>query len=461
MSGPESPAAEPETGSAATETGPSASEEASSASGRPLGVRDVFSLWWPLAASWLMMAFEVPAVSAVVARLADPTVHLAAYGGVVFPLALLVEAPIIMLLSASTALSRDWESYVRLRRFTFWASTALTVIHVLIAATPLYGFVVGSLMNAPMEVREPARWGLLIMTPWTASIAFRRFQQGVLIRSGRSKLVGVGTGVRLCSNLLILGIGYAIGSLPGIVVGASAVAVGVMAEAFFIAIVVRPDLIRLQKVVSPDPPLAFRAFLSFYVPLAMTSFITLFTHPILSSGMARMPNPLESLAAWPVVTGLLFAFRSSGFAFNEVVVASLDRPGASAALVRFATLLALWTTSLLALLAATPLGWFWFNGVSGLPRDLAELGVNGLWIALLLPSLSVFQSWFQGRLVHGHRTRGISEAVLFTFLTIITVLALGAAYGKITGLYVSLAAMTLGGLLQLSWLAWRSRSISA
>ena len=449
MTGQETPAFEAEAKASSGETR------------RPLGVRDVYSLWWPLAASWLMMAFEMPAVSAVVARLADPTIHLAAYGGVVFPIALLVEAPIIMLLSASTALSRDWESYVRLRRFTFWTSTALTVIHILIVATPLYDFVVGNLMNAPMEVREPARWGLLIMTPWTASIAFRRFQQGVLIRGGRSKLVGVGTGVRLIANLLILGIGYFVGGFPGIVVATTAVALGVIAEAVFIAVVVRPDLARLRNVVSPEAPLGFRAFLAFYIPLAMTSLIQLLTHPILSSGMARMPNPLESLAAWPVVTGLLFAFRSSGFAFNEVVVASLDRPGARDALSRFAVILAIWTTSLLALLAATPLGWFWFNGVSGLPPRLSELGVNALWIALLLPFLSVFQSWFQGRLVHGHRTRGISEAVVFTLVTISLVLAAGASYGKITGLYVSLAAMTLGGLLQLTWLWWRSRALPA
>jgi len=37
----------------------------------------------------------LPLLSAVIARLPDPKVHLAAYGGVVFPLALIIEAPII------------------------------------------------------------------------------------------------------------------------------------------------------------------------------------------------------------------------------------------------------------------------------------------------------------------------------------------------------------------------------
>ena len=42
------------------------------------------------------------ALAATMARLPDPAVNLAAFGGIVFPLALLVEAPIIMLLAAST-----------------------------------------------------------------------------------------------------------------------------------------------------------------------------------------------------------------------------------------------------------------------------------------------------------------------------------------------------------------------
>ena len=61
-------------------------------------------MWWPLAGSWLLMGVELPLVVATVSRLANPEIHLAAYGGVVFPLSLLIEAPIIMILVASTAL---------------------------------------------------------------------------------------------------------------------------------------------------------------------------------------------------------------------------------------------------------------------------------------------------------------------------------------------------------------------
>src|SRR5260221_5092060 len=65
---------------------------------------DVWFAWWPLALSWIFMGLELPAVSAAMARMPLATVSLAAYGGGVVPLALLIASPILLLLSAPTPL---------------------------------------------------------------------------------------------------------------------------------------------------------------------------------------------------------------------------------------------------------------------------------------------------------------------------------------------------------------------
>ena len=57
--------------------------------------------------TWLMMSLEGPFLAAVIARLAEPKHNLAAYG-VAFALAILVEAPVIMMMSASTAVVGFW-----------------------------------------------------------------------------------------------------------------------------------------------------------------------------------------------------------------------------------------------------------------------------------------------------------------------------------------------------------------
>ncbi len=422
-------------------------------------LRRVFTVWWPLAASWLMMGFELPAVSAFMARLPDPELNLAAYGGVVFPVALIVEAPIIMLLAASTALCKDRASYLKIRRFMFTTAGALTVLHVLVAATPLYDFVVGRVIGAPEEIRGPARVGLLIMTPWTASIAYRRFQQGVLIRFGKARLVGIGTAVRLGTNLAVLITGYTLHSLPGIVVGTAAVAAGVMAEAIFIGIAVRPTLRGALTQAPPVPVLlTWRTFHAFYIPLAMTSLLTLLAQPIVSAALSRLPRALDSLAVWPVINGLVFTLRSMGLAFNEVVVSLLEEPGAHRALLRFTRLLAGITSAVLLLLAVTPLGWLWFSGVSGLSPSLARLGAAAIWVSILVPAASVYLSWYTGILVHARRTRAITESVALYLALNVALLAAAVAFTDITGIYVGLATVAVGVLGQAFWLRYRAEA---
>lgn len=422
----------------------------------------IFKTWWPLAASWLLMGVETPALSAVVARLANPEINLAAYGGVVFPLSLIVESPIIMLLAASTALSKDWDSYRKLRRFMMWAGGTLTLLHVLVAFTPLYYFVVEGMLGAPAEIVEPARIGLMIMTPWTWSIAYRRFHQGVLIRFGHSQTVGIGTMVRLTADAAVLAAGYLAGDIPGIVVATGAVAAGVMAEAAYAGLVVRPVI---QNELKPAPPvrpsLTLKFFLGFYIPLAMTSLITLLANPLGSAALGRMPQALASLAVWPVLTGLVFMLRSLGVAYNEVVVALLDEPHSVPNLRRYTWILATIASVILFLLAATPLAGLWFVTVSALPPDLAALARSGIWLAIPLPALTVFQSWYQGLMLNDRRTRGITEAVVIYLLTNALVLFAGVVIGEITGLYIGLLGLVIASFVQTIWLWVRSRPAMA
>jgi len=425
----------------------------------PISLKRVIHLWWPLAASWVLMGMELPAVSAVTARLPDPEINLAAYGGIVFPLSLIIEAPIIMLLAASTALSKNWDSYVKVRRFMMRTGAILTLLHVLVAFTPLYYVVVERIIGAPPEIVEPARIGLMIMTPWSWAIAFRRFNQGVLIRFDHSQAVGIGTAIRLGGNFAGLAVGYALGTLPGIVVAPAAVIIGVLSEAIYIGLRVRPVLRdELRPASTVMPALNFPEFIGFYIPLALTSFLQLLFQPIGSAAMSRMPLPIESLAVWPVLSGLSFMLRSAGVAYNEVVVALLDEPGSTPALRRFAGLLSLGLTALQALIGLTPLALWWFAGVSGLRPDLAQMARLSFLLSLPLPAFSVLQSWYQGILVHSRNTRGIPESMALSVISIGAVMAVGVIVGQVTGLYIAVVGLAAGFAVQTAWLWVRSRS---
>ena len=403
------------------------------------------------------MGLEQPLISAVLARLAEPTVQLAAFGGVVFPIALMIEAPIIMLLAASTALSKDRASYRKLYRFMMGAGGLLTLLHALLVFTPLYNIIVVGLLSPPPEVVEPARLGLAAILPFTWSIAHRRFQQGVLIRFGYARAVSVGTLIRLVANVTALGLGVLLSltyGWPSVVVGSLGISAGVLSEMLYIRWRVRPVLRELTETATEngDEPLTWPAFYRFYLPLAATSLLFLLTQPLGSAALGRMPGALESLAVWPVLGGFVFVFRSLGMAYNEVVVALADEPRSLEGLRRFTWLLTFSLFAALLLIAATPLGNAWFQGVAGLDPTLAGLAQSGLWLALFWPSLSVLQNWYQGLLVHSKETASITQSVALSLVVTGAILVGGVLWSGALGLHVGVGAFVIGSGVQVGWL---------
>ncbi|MBT8336634.1 MAG: hypothetical protein KJO11_08520, partial [Gemmatimonadetes bacterium] len=382
--------------------------------------RSVFLFWVPLAATWLMMAVEGPTLAAVIARLADPTFNLAAYG-VAFAFAILVEAPVIMLMSASTALAADGESLRRLRVFSWGLNALATGLLLFVLIPPVYAFLMTTLMGLPDPVSELTYGALWLLLPWPAAIGYRRFLQGLLIRSGRTRLVAAGTVLRLismASSAVVLAI---FTDLPGAWVGAVALSVAVCVEAVAARIMAAPTL-RELRATAPDDPASVPSYggiARFYYPLALTSFIGLTVQPLLTFFMGRAPAPLESLAVFPVVHALSFVFRSFGLSYQETAIALLgSRNEHHRVMARFGLWLGVATSAGLALVAFTPLAEVWFVQISGLSPELAEFAVWPTRILVPLPALSVWLSLQRAVLVQGRRTSPISGATTVEVLGI-------------------------------------------
>jgi hypothetical protein len=428
-----------------------------------LALRRIARLWMPLAGSWLLMAAELPLFAACVARMPDPKVNLAAYGALVFPIALVIEAPIMMLLSAATALAVDSEAWRRLRRYMHEAGLVLTVLHALIAFTPLLDLIAAHVFHVPPEIVAPARTGLALLLPWTWAIAYRRLHQGVLIRNERGRPVVVGTFLRLAGNAVVYVVGFALlrngVQVSGIAIGSSAVACGVVLEATFIGWCTQRLLCERKL---PEPVagevLTRPAFLRFYVPLALTPLIALLTQPIGVAAMGHMPDHFDSLAAWAALHGFFFVVRTGGFAYNEVVLSLLGRPGAERALRRFGLLVGGGSAAFVLVFTSTPLARAWFEGVIGLPQELALLAAGASAFGIVWPLSQAFQGLYQGTLVHRRRTRAVTEAILVFFVVVTALFALGAAVWTGAGARYAVLALTTASLAQTGWLALRVRA---
>ena len=432
-----------------------------------------------------MMAVEGPYLAAVVARLPEPTLGLAAYG-VAIALAVLIEAPVIMLLSASTALVEDAVSYRRLRTFAHGLNLFSTLLLLGILIPPVHRGLMLAVLGLPEDLAQLTYGALWCFLPWPAAIGYRRFWQGVLIRSGRTRLVAGGTVVRLVSMSVAALVLALVTELPGAAVGASALSFGVVMEAAVarwmareaIHLLLAPATPALTTsgeavasglhAVSTDPHdiaeigragvstaaaepaepgegaagdgLGFGDISRFYLPLALTSLIGIAIQPMLTFFMGRAASPVESLAVFPVVHSLGFIFRSVGLSFQDAVIALLGRGDEGYAEIRrFAIGLGASLSGILALIAFTPLSSLWFVHVSGLSPELASFAIPAARVLTPVPFLGVVLSLQRGTLI---RNRTTGPIIVGTATEITTVAVVFVAVGWGLGWVGATAAFT-------------------
>jgi len=422
-----------------------------------LSFKRILKLWLPLASTWLMMAFEGPFLSAVIARLPDETFNLAAYG-VAFSFALIIEAPIIMMLSAATALVRDVPSYRKLRNFTFFLNGALTLVLVLLLIPPVFHRVMIDWIQLPAEVARLTRWALWILLPWPGAIGYRRFFQGILIRFNQTGKVALGTLLRLGTVITVaLSLAYW-GSLPGVVVGAAALSAGVVVEALAGRWMAQSIIRSLFRAPSPDIPsdtgkLTYRSIAAFYYPLALTALLALAVHPIATFFMGRSRLPVESLAVLPVMNALIFIFRSVGLSFQEVVIALLEENRRYYPTIRkFSYLLGGALLTALGLLAFTPLLDVWYQTISGLNPTLSQLAKIPTRIMVWMPVLTLWISFQRAVLVVTRKTQPITLASVLEVGGISLILWVTIYHLDFVGVVAAALAFVLGRLLANGWL---------
>ncbi len=403
-----------------------------------------------MAATWLMMAVEGPFLAAIIARLAEAKFNLAAYG-VAYSLALIMEAPIIMLMSASTALVKNRDAYLKMRRFTNVLNSGITILMLFLVIPPVFYFLTEELIGLPTHVVRLTHTAMVILLPWPAAIGFRRFYQGILIRSRLTRLVAVGTVIRLVS-MATTAIALYLVKVNGATVGAAALSAGVTAEAIAGRLMaIKPTRALLAKeetTPNTSQPLTYSYITKFYIPLALTSILSLGVHPFVTFFLGKSRFAIESLAVLPVVNSLVFLFRSLGLSYQEAVIALIGDNGKDYIPLRnFAIIMAILVVGGLGLITFTPLAAVWFRHISGLSPELTLFAFAPAQVMTLLPALTVLISFQRSTLVSAAFTSPITTATAIEVAGIVLVLWISIYYFNAIGAVAAALAYTIGRLL--------------
>lgn len=417
----------------------------------------------PLAATWLMMSVEGPFLAAIIARMIEPKFNLAAYG-VAFSFALMIEAPVIMIMSASTALVKNRQSFIKLRNFIYALNTVVTLFMLAFIIPGIFHFFAISIIELPQHVADLTYKAMIILLPWPGAIGYRRFYQGILIRNNLTRRVAYGTVIRL-SSMSITAFGlYFFSNLDGVMVGASALSLGVSCEAVASRIMAWGIVKKLKNdtvLNLKDEILTYKGIYSFYYPLALTSIISLTVQPLVTFFIGQSPFPIESLAVLPVITSFVFIFRSLGLSFQEVGIALLGKyEGSYQALKNFAAFLGIITVAALGLIAFTPLSDFWFNTVSGLSLELTQFAKLPLIIMILMPGFSVLINFQRSVLVESRHTKPITWATITEVIGILLVLFISISYFDAVGAVAATLAFMIGRFGAITYLMPSFRKMS-
>ena len=412
-----------------------------------LSYKKIFKFWLPLSATWLMMSVENPFLTALIARLPNPEYNLAAYG-VAFALALIVESPVIMMMSASVALVKDDYTFYKLRNFVYSVNFLITLCILILIIPPVFYALTIDFMNLPYKVAELTHKAVILLIPWPVSIGYRRFYQGIMISSNATRRVAYGTVIRMSSMFSAAVILNYFFRSDGVVIGASALSSGVIMEAITSRFMAHKFIknVKQKKNLDEQNNLSYYEIIKFYYPLVLTSTISLGIHPVVTFFIGQSNRALESLAVLPVLNGLIFFFRSFGLSFQEVGIALMGQQSGYYKLRNFAIGIAVSVVAGVSIFSFTPLSMIWFQKVAGLSLQLAEFSILPLMLYSIFPATTAWINFQRSLLVYSRNTKPITYATIIEVLGITITLFIAIKFLSVIGVIAAVAAYTLGRL---------------
>jgi progressive ankylosis protein len=342
-----------------------------------------------------------------------------------------------MIMSASTTLVTCRDAFFKMRRFTYFLNTVVTLLFVIVLIPPVFYFIAEKLIGLPHKVASLTHNALIFLLPWPAAIGYRRFYQGILIRNNLTRRVAYGTIVRLIFMSITAFVLFFF-KMNGALVGAAALAVGVIMEAIASRVMANKTVKHLLSPENIPPhketPLTYRFITKFYYPLALMSIIYLGAQPLITFFIGKSRMALESLAVMPVINGLVFVFRSLGISYMEAVVALLGKENKEYIPLRnFAFMLFAFVVGGLAFIAFTPVAAIWFQNISGLSLELSSFSHLPTQVMTITPGLVVLLSLQRGVLVNSKKTSPITWTTIIEVGTMIAVMFIAVTYFDFVG----------------------------
>ncbi|MBN2170869.1 MAG: SUMF1/EgtB/PvdO family nonheme iron enzyme [Candidatus Krumholzibacteriota bacterium] len=377
-----------------------------------LRTRQIFDFYWPLMLTSQMMTLAAPIINLGLGRSAQPAVQLAAYA-VGFGLLVLLNSPLFPLVQTVAVMATGPASRRDLWRRGLTMGSAICAFELLLALSPGGDELIARLMGSTPAVSDLAQKVILVQSPIPLLLPIRSFYYALFMRHRNTRIITQSTATRLALLSAIIFGALGFGHLPGAVLGASSLTLGILTETLYVSWRGR----RLLRHRAPgidelhlDGPVSWRALAGFITPLMISTITWSAMRPVVNAVIGRGADPDLAQAGFGFVFPLLVLFASPLWSFQGTAVVLVKEKGDLPVLFRFGAATMAIFAAAIACFAWTPLRSLIVHGAYSLTPELASYVVPGLMLIPLHPFVLGTRSITQGFLMGQRRTRVIGWA---------------------------------------------------
>jgi len=391
-------------------------------------ITSLFRTWAPTALGSSMLAWEIPLVSALVARMQQGAEGLAALG-IALSILFVLNSPALALtpLVVSEGDPRARHPLFRHAMVTGVVGCALImVIPMLLSLTAL-----GS-----DDVRDAVRGCLLSLGTVPLAVALRRYLHGCLIQEGRTQPIALATVVRICCTIAA-GLMLWQTSLAGATAGGLTLMCGAWGETALLA------MMRTRTPVDRQARWSRRVLVK-HAQLSSSILLNMSPRLITTIGIVGASDELPSLIVWPAMFSLMALGTVPLTDLDSVGASFLKRGGDRRNLRRFCLSLSAVVGAFFVAIAVTPLGRLYLVDFTHVPPAPANLGIDWLWLLACAPALWAVRGYLRALAIAGDASRLLPWAAGIHLLAL-TVFSLVFPMSGLPG--VACASMAVFGAL--------------
>lgn len=424
---------------------------------KPLSMKQISIFFLPLLLNVQLMSVSHSIINSALARLDDYVLALASFS-VAMVVHLLFASPSYQNHTITIAVVRGPRSFRSMVIFVILIALYVSLMLNLIAYTSFGDFMLRNVLGVDANVAREARKAIAFMALLPFFTGFRGFFQGLVIRSRRTHLVTIATGIRVVALLAFIVLGR--NWFNGAQLGAFALVACVALESMVMgsmAYINRGSVPGKPGDTAEDEKKTPLNVLRFALPVAFSSGIQQTIPVVINAIISRLPDANLALAAFGVIRAIMFMLAGPMRNLQQVYLAMVESALDYKMMVRF-----FYRTSgvmaLLVLLLAFPLNNLILKQVLGIADDLRLYIITPLaWCAifpLFYGATNLLRAYFTGTgqtLVLGQAT-----IVKFTYLLLCWLL-LPLVAPQISGISLAIFLLISSECTEGLFLRWQRR----